>query len=220
MPTIAVVDARASLSRAIASRFVREGYTAAIIASQRHTQLSLVAGTAGREQDADWYWREEESEDGLSQALDTVENRYGSIDVLVHAPSHSVAAQYEDRGSRGRPAMSGTQRSHVEKHSQESITAITHVLPGMLARGQGTVLAVTGADPLNYSFPHLMSELRNFVLGLHGAYSGSGVYVAHVDLITYAGGTNLQVETDKMAAALWQAHQEQKSKEVIYPPPN
>lgn len=64
-------------------------------------------------------------------------------------------------------------------HVLGAVTAVRHVLPGMLARGTGTVLLTTGASSV-VPIPALgdlgiaMAGLRNWALGLHAALAPSG----------------------------------------------
>ena len=99
------------------------------------------------------------------------------------------------------------------------LTAVQHVLPGMLDRGSGTVIATSGLGPVVPAVADAHSAaaaLRQWLLALHASVGDRGVHVAHVSLNAFIGQGRPGSEPDVIAETHWRIHAERSGPDVTY----
>jgi NAD(P)-dependent dehydrogenase (short-subunit alcohol dehydrogenase family) len=221
MATIAVVGAGPQLGYAIGRRFAAEGYDVALIARTR-TSLEGVAGrltAAGARAEA--FPADVTDRPALHAALDEIEERLGPIDVLEYSPAPTPA------DLRHAPIVGALEvtveavLAQLDLYLLGGIAAIEHVLPGMLKRGTGTLLVTSGAGSGPIIAPQVASiqvatgGLRNFLLNLHAALDGTGVYAAHAAIAAFIGQGGPSSQPDTIADAYWRLHTERTEPELL-----
>jgi NAD(P)-dependent dehydrogenase (short-subunit alcohol dehydrogenase family) len=222
MSTIAIVGAGPQLGRAIAHRFAREGFDVALIARSRTTLEKMVVELTETGVRAAAFPADVTDRPGLRDALAAAEDHFGTIDVLEYSPGPSPA------DFAARPIVEASQLTvesimpEMEMYVYGGVTAVGQVLPGMLRRGRGTILATTGAGSGPMIVPEVANVqvatagLRNFILNLHASVAERGVYAAHVALGAFIGQGSPKSEPDVIADAYWRLHLERKEPELFY----
>ncbi|WP_198025395.1 hypothetical protein [Brachybacterium phenoliresistens] len=103
-----------------------------------------------------------------------------------------------------------------------AITAIQQVLPGMLARGTGTILGTSGAGSGPMVGPQVANAnianaaLRNWLLALHDSVAERGVHVAHVAIGARIGSGRPASAPEAIADLYWRAHLERSAPEIFH----
>lgn len=222
MNTLVVAGAGPQLGMSIARRFAREGYSVALLARRRDPLEQLAAELRDQGRDAEAFPADISDPDSLRAALLAAEERFGSIDVLEFSPA--------PRGAdlRARPLVDASEVTvesvlpELDLYIRGGITAVRHVLPGMLSRGAGTIILTTGAGSGPMVIPHVANVqiatagLRNWALNLHESVAGRGVYVAHVALAAAIGQGGPDAEPDAIADAYWELHIARAAPELFY----
>lgn len=222
MSAIAIVGAGPQLGRAIARRFAAEGFGVALVRRNRAALDALVDELAAEGTDAAAFPADVTDRPGLRAALAAAEEHFGAIDVLEYspAPTRSDAAR--------RPIVEASRITveslipELEMYVFGGVTAVQQVLPGMLARGRGTVLVTTGAGSGPSIYPQVANVqvatggLRNWLLNLHASVADRGVYVAHVALDVPIGHGAPEAEPDAIAESYWQLYQRRGEPELHY----
>jgi NAD(P)-dependent dehydrogenase (short-subunit alcohol dehydrogenase family) len=222
MPTIAIVGAGPQLGLAIGRRFAREGHGVALLA-RREAQLQAMvdeleaSGATARAFPADIRDRP-----ALRAALAAAEEHFGSIDVLEFSPAPTIP----DLAAHPLvPAVDLTVEAiipEMEFYLFGGVTAVQQVLPGMLERGSGTVIATSGAGSGPMTVPFVSSVnvanagLRNWILALHESVADRGIHVAHLALGAAIGNGRPKSHPDVIADAYWRLHAERSVSELFY----
>ena len=102
-----------------------------------------------------------------------------------------------------------------------AITATKHVLGAMVDRGSGSLLYTTGGSSANPNAAMgnvgpAAAALRNWVLSLHQALSGTGVYAAHVPLSVWIGRGGPDTQPDAIAGLYWSLNTQRAEAEHPY----
>jgi short-subunit dehydrogenase len=120
----------------------------------------------------------------LCSALDAAARDFGPVEVLVWAigPGSVPITPAADVTAESAAAQ-------FSLHVGGAVTAVQHVLPGMIVRGSGSILLATGASsvvPVAVlgDVGIAMAGLRNWALALRTAVARSGVHVATVTIAT------------------------------------
>lgn len=91
----------------------------------------------------------------------------------------------------------------------------------MLERGTGTILVSSGAGSGPVIAPHVANVqiatggMRNWILNLHAALSGTGVYAAHVAIAAYIGQGGHDSQPQTIADAYWRLHTGRTEAELV-----
>ncbi|MGW2328234.1 SDR family NAD(P)-dependent oxidoreductase [Streptomyces sp. NPDC001700] len=222
MSTIAIVGAGPQLGLAIGRRFAAEGFSVAFIARREAALRELADALSAAGGDAAAFPADVTDRPALRAALRDAERHFGTIDVLEYSPAPSTA----DMASR--PIVEASQITvesvipELELYVHGGITAVQQVLPGMLERGSGTIIATTGAGSGPMLIPQVANAqiatagLRNWLLNLNASVAQHGVYVAHVALAAAIGQGRPNSEPDVIADAYWRLHQQRTEPELFY----
>ena len=221
MSTIAIVGAGPQLGRAIGRRFGAEGFDVALLARNRTTLEGVAEDLAGAGVRAEVFPADVTDRPALHAALTAAEERLGPIDVLEYSPAPTPA------DLRRAPLVEATKvtvdsvLAQLDLYLLGGVAAIPHVLPGMLERGTGTVLVTSGAGSGPIIAPHVANVqiatggMRNWILNLHAALSGTGVHAAHVAIAAYIGQGGDASRPETIADAYWRLHTEREEAEVV-----
>lgn len=221
MSTIAIVGAGPQLGRAIGRRFAAEGYDVALIARNRTTLEGVADSLAGEGVRVGVYPADVTDRPVLRAALTAAEEELGPIDVLEYSPAPSPA------DLRTAPIVEATKVTvdsvleQLDLYLLGGVASVQHVLPGMLQRGRGTVLVTSGAGSGPIIAPHVANVqiatggMRNWILNLHAALSGTGVYAAHVAIAAFIGQGGHDSQPQTLAEAYWRLHTERAEAELL-----
>jgi NADP-dependent 3-hydroxy acid dehydrogenase YdfG len=221
MSTIAIVGAGPQLGRAIGQRFAAEGFDVALIARNR-TTLEAVADSLSEEGvRAEVFPADVTDRPALRAALTAAEDQLGPIDVLEYSPAPAPA------DLRAAPLVEATKVTvdsvldQLDLYLLGGVAAVQHVLHGMIERGTGTVLVTSGAGSGPIIAPHVANVqiatagMRNWILNLHAALSGTGVYAAHVAIAAFIGQGGQASQPRTLADAYWRLHTERAEAELL-----
>jgi NAD(P)-dependent dehydrogenase (short-subunit alcohol dehydrogenase family) len=210
--TLAVVGAGPGLGVAIARRFGEHGFQTGLVARDGERLGREVAALPA----AGAYPADVTDGAALRTALDRLQAELGPIDVLAFTPGPGGAAI-----TPAADVTPDTAAAQFALHVRGAVTAVRHVLPGMLAHGTGTVLLTTGASSV-VPIPALgdvgiaMAGLRNWALGLHAALAPRGVFVATVTIATAIQAGGGEGDPDAIAARYLDLHERRdRAEEVI-----
>jgi NADP-dependent 3-hydroxy acid dehydrogenase YdfG len=176
MSVIAVLGVGPGLGLAVARRFAAAGSAVAMVSRSdaRHdAYLAALPGSGHRAFTADLT-----DPGALTATVARISDDLGPIETLYHGPA--VA------GSRGivplPSADAGAIREPIDNLLLPAVTAVTAVLPGMLARGSGAILLPGGLSgrrpmPVLGNLAPASAALRMYALTLHEAVAAGGVFV-------------------------------------------
>lgn len=221
MSTIAIVGAGPQLGREIGRRFAVEGFDVALIARNRTTLEGVADSLSDTGARVEVFPADVTDRPALHAALDAAAERLGPIDVLEYSPAPAPA------DLRAAPVVEATKvtvdsvLATLDLYLLGGVAAVQHVLPGMLERGTGTVLVTSGAGSGPIIAPHVANVqiatggMRNWILNLHAALSGTGVYAAHVAIAAFIGQGGHDSQPRTLADAYWRMHTERVEAELL-----
>ena len=213
MPVLAIVGAGPGLGLSIAKVFGSHGFSVALISRSEEKLDALADRLAGEGVDAATFGADVTDRTSLVDALSRVKDRFGAIDVLEYSPAGlgaNIVSTTEVTRENVQPFL--------EYQLFGAMTAVEEALPDMLQRGDGTLLFTTGASSIfqiprmgNYSVAG--GALRHWLLNLHEALAGTGVYVAHVPI---AGLIGPELDPDTIAQLYWELYTKRDEAEHPY----
>lgn len=221
MSTIAIVGAGPQLGRAIGRRFAADGFDVALIARNRTTLEGVADSLSAEGARAEVFPADITDRPALHAALTAAEEQLGPIDVLEYSPAPTPA------DLRTAPIVEATKVTvdsvleQLDLYLLGGVAAVQHVLPGMLDRGTGTVLVTSGAGSGPMIAPQVANVqiatggMRNWILNLHAALSGTGVYAAHVAIAAFIGQGGHDSQPRTLADAYWRLHTERAEAELL-----
>ena len=160
-PVVLVTGATGPLGRAVVRRFAAEGARLALVGRTR-ARLEALAAKAGLDDDA-WLPVVVELTDAeaATGAVAAVEARFGRVDVLLHLVG----------GWAGGTAVVDLDpdevRAMLDQHLWTTFNVVRAVVPGMVERGFGRVLAVTSpfaANPAGKGASYAIAKAAEEVL--------------------------------------------------------
>ena len=211
--SIVIVGAGPNLGAAIARRFGREGLAVGLVARNRHKLETLAQELQQEGITADLEPADIRDAADLSEAIATLAERLGPVEVLEYSP---VPA-----GEFMKPILETTVddvRATVEFSVLGAVAVATTVIPTMLDRDSGTILFTTGGAAINpnplragvgVSFAGEVAYARM----LHDALRDRGIHVGHTAIggSIAPGGDH---EPDHVADVLWRHHTERTDFQV------
>ena len=203
MSTMVIVGMGPGVSAAVARRFGKEGFRIAALARRTDALQVQVAALTAAGIAAQGYTADAADSAGLAAALGRVSAEQGTPDVLV----------YNAAGVRYKP-LAELSAAELMADLQISIggalAATQAVLPGMKARGSGTLL-FTGGGFAFEPMPALTgvgvgkAGIRNLAFSLFADLKASGIHAATVTICGMVKpGTAF--EPDRIAESYWQLH--------------
>lgn len=208
MPVLAILGAGPGLGAATARRFAREGFSVALVARDGERLGALRDALAADGVRATAHPADLTDPAGLRGALDAAAAVHGAVDVVQYSPIP---------GRRLLKPVLDTDLDDLEAALDLSVrgpvTAIGHVLPGMLERGSGSVLLVNGgsaATPNGRVAGTSVAFAAESAYGamLHDAVADQGVRVRQLIVPGEIGGGDPLFEPDALAERLWRLHAE------------
>jgi NADP-dependent 3-hydroxy acid dehydrogenase YdfG len=162
---------------AVARRFGRQGFGVALISRNSNKLASLVEQLAEAGVLATPFPADVTDARSLMGALSDATAHFGDVEILEYSPYAGL-----ERVSPLEVTVENLHRQ-VESILYGAVTAAGVLWPSMLKAKKGTLLFTVGGGAIN-PYPILgtvntaQAALRNWVLNLHGALSGTRVYAA------------------------------------------
>lgn len=203
MKTCILVGYGPGLGAALARAFGREGFALALLARSPATLASGERELAGRGVRAKGFVADAADEHALQHALRHAEQELGPAGVLIH---NAYASHAGPPSHIHREALLGDFRVNVAG----ALTAAQHVLPGMRARGKGTLLFTGGGLALHPTAPLASlslgkAALRSLALSLEDELAPDGIHAATVT-IRGAIKPGTAFDPDLVASAFLELH--------------
>lgn len=214
--TIAVVGAGPGLGLAVARRFGREGFAAAMIGRSKARLDDLVGKLQAEGVEAAGFVADATDSASLAAAFDAVKARFGEVDVLEYSP----IAPVENPKSLGATALTAeTADAAIRLMALGAVTSVQQVLPQMVARKSGTILITTGGSAIQHipflaAFSMAGGAARNYALTLHAGLQGSGVFVSTVCIALGIKPGDPEGDPDLLAETYWDLHEKRDRAEV------
>ncbi len=199
----------------VARVFGGHGFRVALIARSQDRLEKLVGELGERGITAAAFSADIRDRDALTAALTSAGEVLGPVDVLEYSPSPTGPIT---------PAAQTTAASaaaQFELHVLGAVAAVQTVLPGMLARGEGTVLLTTGVSstvpaPFLANVGLAMAGLRNWAHTLHADLRPRGIHVATVTIASGITPGDPVADPDVIGARYYDLHRRQnRAEEVI-----
>jgi short-subunit dehydrogenase len=221
--TIAIFGAGMGLGASLATRFGREGYRVALIARSAEPLEKRVAELAEEGIEAVAFPADLTDLSGIPALIRSIEEYFGSIDVAIYSPVPSNA------GFVSAVDLDSAKLKSMTPIFTYAPVEVSHaLLPGMLARGDGAIVLVTGVGPA-------MTAARNYILTLNAEVAGKGVFAGSVSIgamierstgmrIATAGGATLDprlpvIDPDLIAEEIRNLVIKRDRAEIILPAP-
>lgn len=180
--TIAIFGAGPGLGASLATTFGKEGYHVALVARRAETLDKQVADLASTGIEAAAFPADLTDIAGIPALIRNIEQRFGTIDIAVYAPvppglGFVPAAELD----------AATAQALAPIFTFAPIEVAHEVLPGMLARGNGAIVIVSGVSAV-FPFPGmsgpgpLLAAARQYVLTLNAEVAQQGVYAGSVSI--------------------------------------
>ena len=155
----------------------------------------------------------------LTAALVLAEQRIGPVEVLEYSPAPRPADLATAPLVEASRLTVESLQPALRMYLYGGLSAVQHVLPGMLDRGSGTVIATSGVGPVVPAVADAhtaAAALRQWLLALHASVRDRGVHVAHVSLAAFIGQGRPGSEPDVIAETHWRVHAERAGPDVTY----
>jgi len=174
--TIAIFGAGPALGMAVARRFGREGFRVALVARDQAHLATLASELAAEDIQAMTFPADLGDRAAALRVTREIQASLGPVDVLEYSPGGDSSLRREPSQIEVPVAEAA-----LGKFVLTPIALVRQVLPGMLERGDGAVLAALGASA-KYPMPRLagggmaLAALRSYLLALHAELEPRGVY--------------------------------------------
>jgi short-subunit dehydrogenase len=220
MKTIAIFGAGPALGMAVARRFGREGFQVALVARDPGRLDEMVKTLDASDVAASAFLADLNEPAAALRAADEIEQRLGPIDVLEYSPTGNGG----DLRKSPTEVDVATMGPLLDKYILTPVALVGRVLPGMLERGEGSLLFALGAAG-KYPTPRLasagiaVSGLRNYVHTLHAELTPSNIYAgamligaliegsnAHREASAWSNGQVPVVAAEDLAEHYWDMH--------------
>lgn len=204
-PVALIIGMGPGLSAALAQRFADAGYVIAGFARSPEKSAALAAEMAEKGHKLDMRSVDAGDFAALGAAVRAIEDQHGGIEVLIYNAYSATPAPPSQ-------IPPGALVSDFRVNVGGALAAVQAVLPGMQARGRGTVLLTGGGlalDPTGWlpaaSLAVGKAGIRNLAQSLHKEMEGTPI---RVGTVTVTGpilpGTDLAPE--KIAEHFWELH--------------
>ena len=202
VPTIAIVGAGPGLGAATARRFAAEGFDVALVSRSRERVDALAAGLGADGVRARGFVADVRDAAALAAALRAA----GPVDVLQYSPlPHRDFLK----------PLAGTSRADLVAAHEFAVlgplAAVGAVLPGMRARGSGTLVFVNGGSAARTN-PRVAGTSIAFAAEaaylrlLHDELAGTGVHVAQLVVPGEIVVGHPKKDPAVLAGRIWDVH--------------
>ncbi|ORB60861.1 hypothetical protein BST43_01115 [Mycobacteroides saopaulense] len=174
--TMLVLGAGSGTGAAVARRFGREGFHVAVVGRRAEPLEALVADLATEDIAATAFPADLTDDDSVGRLLETVATSLPPIDAVYYGPSSPVTF------TAARVLTAAEADRYWALLVRPLIQIVVTVLPGMLERGHGTILAAIGGTGTR-AMPEMSgpgpaaAAARNYLQGLHSELAPRGIYV-------------------------------------------
>ncbi|GAA2348311.1 SDR family NAD(P)-dependent oxidoreductase [Streptomyces kunmingensis] len=223
MPTIAIVGAGPQLGLAIGETFGRKGgFDVALVARGEAQLARMVRRLRDQGIRAAAFPADVTDRPKLAEALAAAESHFGSVDVLEYSPAPTLTDLAAHPLVEAADLTVEAVLPELERYFFGALAAVRQVLPGMIDRGNGTILATSGSGSGPMVVPQVANAnaanaaMRNWLLALNESVAAKGVHVAHIALGAAIGCGRPNSEPDVIAGVYWKAHVEPDSAEVFH----
>ncbi|MCQ4160795.1 SDR family NAD(P)-dependent oxidoreductase [Roseomonas sp. GC11] len=234
----AILGAGPGLGTALARQYGREGHAVALVARRAGPLAALAARLTEEGITATAFPADLRDPEEVASVLAAIEALHGAIGTLYYGPSLPETFI---------PAFSlsvATVKEKMELFLYGLIAAVGAVLPGMRARGRGSILAGLGGSaavglPFMSGPGPALAAARNYLHALHGELAPEGIHVGMLTLSAVIRGSGWQegmasgairidlppgftipeVDPEALATMLRQWAETRAAAELIYPPP-
>jgi short-subunit dehydrogenase len=218
--TIAIVGAGSGLGLSIAEQFGSRGFHVALVARSQDKVDRLARQLGERGIEAAGFPADVMDRPTLVAAFDRIKERFGPVDVLEYSPAPHAPVPGITMAGPLEVTVENLQ-PQIDYYLYGAITATQQVLPDMLTAGSGTLLFTTGAgsitpSPMMGNVNAAAAALRNWVLNLHSALAGTGVYAAHLAINAWIGSGAPAAEAAAIAPTYWDLYSTRDRPEHIY----
>jgi len=234
-PVIAVFGAGTGLGASMAHRFGREGFDVALVGRRPDKLETLRNELDGAGIRAEVFVADLAEPSSMKGLVNEIEERLGAVDVVEYGPV-SADLSFTPAKDLDAAALSAL----VPLFLLSPVEIVAAVLPGMLARGHGSILLTQGSfavTPVPFaSGPGpVMAATRNYVHSLAGELDGTGVHAgllaigASIDRSEMSelaraagddsGGGRGTVDPDDLADLYWGMHVRHDVVEIVRPEP-
>lgn len=208
--TIVVTGAGPLTGMALARRFGRGGFRAALIARRRESLDTMVAALAADGIEAQGFVADVTDEMALARAFAGIRSAFGAIDVLSYSPMGMTLVKPSE-------ITAEIARERFEFLTIGAINAVRLALPDMLARRDGSILLANGRSailpmPMIGSMTLGCTALRGYAYALHQELAPQGVQVGTV---TISAGID-DAHAANIAELFWQLHTMPGEIEKVY----
>lgn len=210
MKTIAVAGAGPLTGLAIARRFGREGFRAALIARRQESLDAMVETLASESVEAQGFTADITNEMALSRAFAAIRTAFGAVDALSYSPMGMTLVKPSE-------ITADIARDRFEFLVIGAINSVRQVLPDMLARKKGSILLANGRSaimpmPMIGSMTLGCTALRGYAYALHQEVAPQGV---RVGMVTISKGID-ETHAAQIAELFWQLHINAREIEKVY----
>lgn len=202
--SIIIVGAGSGVGLAVARRFSRDGARVGLISRSAQHLAELSSTLRSEGVSSEWMAADAQQPDELRTAVRELVSRLGPADVLCYSPLPAVGLI--------RPVLDtgpGDLMSSLSLSVGGAAAAVAELVPGMIARGTGSLLFTTGSGALRPHPDRAASAVGTtaetaYVALLHEALKPAGIRVAQLAVVGPIGSGAAHEPAD-VADALWAA---------------
>jgi NAD(P)-dependent dehydrogenase (short-subunit alcohol dehydrogenase family) len=217
-PSCVVVGAGPGLGLAIARRFARGGFDVALVGRHRQRLDALCEALLAEGHRAAGFAADAGDTESLAAAFADIAEWNGETDVLVYNAASLVADAAPD-------VTAQVMTDAMAVNLGSAVCAVNCVLPGMRARGRGTILMTGGGLALE-PYPDWTAlgagkaALRAYAIALHKALVPEHIHAAVIAVcgVVERGGP---FDPDRIAEEYWRLHAKAEPdwrRELVYLP--
>lgn len=208
--TIAVIGAGLLTGLAVARRFGREGFRAALVARRKDSLDNLVQRLEQDGVEAKGFIADVTDDVSLVRAFSDIREAFGDADVMTYSPINmSFVLPTRVTAENARAAF--------EFLVAGAITSARQVFPSMIERGHGSIIFANGRSailPMKMiaSLSPATAALRGYAYSLHDELKPKGVHVGMVTISTLID----EAHAKSIAELFWRLHVKRDYVEEIY----
>ena len=233
-----VIGVGPGLGMSIARRFGREGHPVALISRTDTRHPGYLAELSASGVKAEAFVADVHDADQLRSTLDAAIDRLGPAEIAYYGPNSVGPGDSGDLAGPMPPLATATSDDIRAAMAlvYPAVDVVHHLLPGMLSRGQGTLLFAGGLSavrpmPMMGTLAVPSAALRNYVLTLNASIADSGVFAAtliiggllergdihaHVQANAATFGAIPTLDPDAVADTAWDLHTKRDRPEEIF----